>query len=140
MNRPRLPIHLPQGALSWESQVVQYRDAVPPDEPGITYFAGDVSETFPGKPPVDALLYWEQNPAGTRLRIVGILNHYPADYPPWERAGNVNVWVRKSHQRRGIATRLWEEAVRRWNPDLRAQRFTAAGARLAESILERGDG
>lgn len=137
MSRTRLPVHLPEGSLPWESQVVQYRDAPPPEAPGITYFAGDVSDVHPGKPPVDCLLYWEWNPKRTRLRIVGIANHYPVDYPPWEEAGNVNVWVRKSHQRRGIATALYDEAVRRWNVSLVGQRFTPSGARLAEHLIER---
>lgn len=124
---------MPEGALSWESQVVQYRDARVPSMPGITYYAGVVE----GRPrPIDCLLYWDK--VGGKLRIVGILNHYPVDYPPWEKAGNVNLWVRRTHQRRGIGTALWEEAVRRWSVTLEGQRFTDSGAALANHLAERG--
>lgn len=130
----RFPVHLPEGALSWESQIVQYRDAEPPSEAGtITYYAGSVDSL----PPVDCLLYWAPTPDGVRLRIVGILNHYAVDYPPWEKAGNVNVWVRRSHQRRGIATALWDEAQRRWPVSLDQQRFTVPGAALADALVNR---
>lgn len=139
-SRRAFPVHLREGALSWESQVVQYRDAPEPDEEGITYYEGDVSETYPDAPPVDCLLYWRRRiPGGTALHVVGILNHYPVDYPPHERAGNVNVWVRAPQQRQGIATRLWDEAVRRWGVRLEEQRFTASGALLA-SALDRREG
>ena len=124
---------LPQGALSWESQIHQYQDAVKPAAPGITYYAGDVSGSHPGKPPVDCLLFWGMD---NGLRILGILNHYPADYPPHEREGNVNIWVRRSHQRQGIASLLWQEAVNRWDVSLDDQRFTESGARWANAYAE----
>jgi GNAT superfamily N-acetyltransferase len=132
----RFPVTLPD-VYEWESQVIQYADAARPSEPGtITYYAGDVSESYPGKPPIDCLLYWDRTASGKRLMIVGILNHYPVDYPPWEHAGSVNIWVRKSHQRRGIGTALAREAARRWRIDLDRQRFTASGAALAERLAE----
>lgn len=146
-SRKAYPVSMPEGALTWESQVVQYADAPPPEEPGITYYEGDVSDSFPDKPPIDCLLYWQEKPGGqmgrdgqrrAKLRIVGILNHYPDDYPPYEKAGNVNVWVRKAQQRQGIATALWEEAVRRWNVRLDDQRFTESGSRLAAALDRRG--
>lgn len=122
-------------ALSWESQVVQYQDAPEPDEPGITYYAGDVG---PDVPPVDCLLFWARRiPNGTALHIVGILNHYSVDYPPWEKEGNVNVWVRQPQQRQGIATALWDEAVRRWDVALDQQRFTESGVQLARALDRR---
>jgi hypothetical protein len=67
---------------------------------------------------------------------VGILNHYPWD-SVMEKRGNVNVWVRRTHQRRGIATALAEEADRRWSVNLSQQRFTESGARLAEYLSTR---
>jgi GNAT superfamily N-acetyltransferase len=117
---------------SWESQVCQYQDAQPPTETGITYFPGPL----PGGV-VDCLLYWFVE-EGRRPRIVGILNHYPFDNPPFEQKGNVNVWVRRPNQRQGIGTALVQEADRRWGPiNLAQQRFTASGAALAQYLTER---
>lgn len=121
-------------SLPWGSQVVQYAHAEPPAEPGITYYAGDMSDAYPGTPPVDCLLSWDHTASGTRLMIVGILNHYPADYPPWERKGRVNVWIRPSHKRRGIGTALVREAASRWDIDPDRQRYTAEGAAFAERL------
>lgn len=116
--------------LTWESQVYQYRDAEPPAEiPGYSYYAG-VLETGT----VDCLLWWGRTTSG-RPMIVGILNHYPVDMPPFERAGAVNVWVRRTHQRRGIGGALVRLANALYGPiDYDRQRYTAAGAALAESI------
>lgn len=112
---------------SWESQVHQYLDAPAPETEGVTYYPG----WTPGGV-VDCLLYWKPTSTG-RMRIVGILNHYPIDFPPLEIAGNVNIWVRVPNQRQGVATALLEEAASRWKINLDQQRFTAAGAALAEA-------
>jgi hypothetical protein len=43
-----------------------------------------------------------------------MLNHYPkGEAGELEQAGNVNLWVRPSHQRRGFASRLLREANNR---------------------------
>lgn len=129
MSRHRYEGTVPE-ALSWSSQVVQYQDAPPPEQvPAITYYPG---ETHLGT--VDCLLYWVE--IGGKPRIVGILNHYPIDMPPWERAGNVNIFVRKSHQRQGIGTALWTEASGRWPVRLENQKFTAEGAAWANHIAD----
>lgn len=127
---PRFQATMPD-AYTWESQVWQYQDAQPPAEEGITYFAGPL----PSGHIVDCLLYWKPTTSG-RMRIVGILNHYGFD-SPLERKGNVNIWVRRPNQHQGIGTALWDEAVRRWNPSLDQQRFTAEGVRLAEYLVTR---
>lgn len=122
----------------WESQVSQYDEATPPWDQGpenfppfapaaITYYGG---ETELGV--VDCLLAWTWSAGG--VQIVGILNHYGHDMPPWERAGNVNIWIRPDHQRQGIGTALWVEAVSRWNVFLTGQRFTTAGAAFATAL------
>ena len=82
---------------------------------------------------MDCLLYRDQHG-----RLTGILNHYPfrmgpADHP-LEEVGNVNIWVHPDFQRRGIATALWREAVRRWDVSLDQQRFTIAGAAFARYL------
>ena len=111
-------------ALSWRSQVEQYPMWGPP---GIGYYPGLV----PGVTVVDCLLFRDE------LGYVrGILNFYSDDVPPLEKAGNVNIFVHPDHRRKGIATQLWREAERRWHVSLDDQRFTRAGAKLAESITK----
>lgn len=121
---PSIPSHV---ALSWESQAQQY-PRWRPGGWGLTYFAGVVDSDLP---PIDCLLYYSDTGY-----LVGILNHYSIDYPPWEKAGNVNVWVHPRWQRQGIATRLVSAAIGRWKIDLTQQRFTPEGRALAESLLK----
>lgn len=115
--------------LNWENQSVQYT-AVKPDGPGITYFRGAVSETIW----VDCLLKFD-----TELQLVGILNHFPVDAPPWEVAGNITMFVRPDRYRRGIATELMDEARRRWNVNLNQQEFTRDGAAFVNRYVARHD-
>lgn len=111
--------------LSWESQVVQYPEFGPP---GIEYFAG-VVEGY--AQPVDCLLW-----RGGDKRVHGILNYYSIDYPPWEKAGNVNVWVQPGWQRKGIGSRLIRVAQRRWGPiNWQQQQYTEAGAAFARHMM-----
>lgn len=90
--------------LPWDSQVIQYPELGEPDT--IELFLGDESENFPGLPPINCLL-WRDHDG----RIRGILNHYPVDYPPWEKAGNVNVFVQPGWKKRGIGTALVDKAI-----------------------------
>jgi hypothetical protein len=120
------------GVLTFTTQARQYGDAVV--EPGgITYYCGNLPDK-PGAPFrwVDCLLRWDE--AGN---LAGILNHYPQDMPPFERAGNCTVFVRDDCTRQGIATELWDEAVRRYGVTLEGQDFTPQGARLANALAER---
>lgn len=112
--------------LPWEGQVIQYPQG---GVPGITYFAGDVSEFYPGKPPIHTLLFRHLDG-----HVIGILNYYEVDYPPYEKAGNVNVFVDPQHRRKGVATALVRQAETRWGIDYRAQRYSAAGAALAAAL------
>lgn len=114
-------------ALSWESQVVQYPEV---GAPGIGYHRGDMSEFYGEGAHVDNLLYRDE--AG---EVVGILNYYPRAFIPWEREGNVNVFVHPGHRREGIATALVTEALRRWDIDPTAQRFTRAGRAMCEKFI-----
>ena len=100
--------------LTWESQASQYAQR---GEPGIRYERHTV-----GSWPIDCLLY--RGPSGY---LFGILNHYPVDCPPYEKAGNINFWVRPDQRRRGIGTKLILEARRRWEIRGAGQRFTTAG-------------
>jgi GNAT superfamily N-acetyltransferase len=114
---------LDEGLLSWESQASQYPAL---GSPGPGYLGRVATEFYT----VDCLL-WRDN----KGIVVGILNHYPADFAPWERAHNVNIWVRPDHQRQGIGHALVTEALRRWPQiDLTKQRFTRSGKALADTF------
>ncbi|WP_158883960.1 GNAT family N-acetyltransferase [Amycolatopsis anabasis] len=113
--------------FAWPSQAGQY-----PAEgsPGISYFRGDVSEQFGPGAYVDCLLY-----RGTDGTLIGILNHFPQDFPPHERAGAVTIQVRADRRREGIATELLQEALSRWSVDFLRQRYTVEGAAFAEAFI-----
>lgn len=123
MRTARFEATLPD-VYPWVSQAMQYPAK---GDPGVGYFAGEVGG---GKPPVDCILY-----RGDDGRLLGILNHYPVDYPPWEKAGNVNIWVHPQALRNGIATKMLDEAMSRWSIDLDQQRFTRAGADFATAYV-----
>lgn len=120
------------GVLTFTNQARQYGDAVV--EPGgITYYCGNLPAK-PGEPFkwVDCLLRWNLDG-----ELVGILNHYPQDCPPWEVAGNVTLFVRDDWHRRGVGTELWDEAVRRYGVTLDGQHLTPNGAALANALTRR---
>lgn len=125
MAEPRFKATMPP-AFHWASQAEQYPRTGPA---GISYFAGEVGDGFP---PVDCLLY-----RGDEGTLLGILNHYSVDYPPWEKAGNVNLWVYPYAFHRGIGTALLDEAMRRWEIDLDQQRYTHAGAAFVTAYTSR---
>jgi GNAT superfamily N-acetyltransferase len=113
---------------SWESQVCQYPAL---GAPGIEYFAGVVEGR---EKPVDCLL-WRDDDG----RVRGILNHYPIDYPPYEVAGNVNIWVDPDWQRRGIGTALVERCIQMYGQiPVEQQKYTPEGAELLAELLNRG--
>lgn len=117
--------------FTWESQAAQYP---PSGQPGVSYFRGDVSDDGYGPGAyVDCLLF--RDASGV---LVGVLNHYPADFPPYESAGNVLVLVRDDRRRRGIGTALLREAMTRWPVDLYAQRYTETGADFVGALIARG--
>lgn len=111
--------------FSWESQAVQYPRTGPA---GISYFRGDLDDR---EEYVDCLLY--RNDAG---QLIGILNYYPQNIGVWEKKGNVNIWVKPTHQHCGVASRLLAEADRRWQIDFEQQRYTPAGLALVRKYLE----
>lgn len=111
--------------LSWDSQARQYP---PLDEPGIHYFRAELGD---GRW-VDCLMRYDD--AG---RLVGILNHYPQDIPPYESEGGINVWVHPERARQGIGSSLIMEALQRWELRGDPQRFSEGGARLAQAMVEK---
>jgi uncharacterized protein YndB with AHSA1/START domain len=133
------PLNIPanvsdQQMYPWESQAAQYPPTGPP---GVSYFRGDVNKELY----VDCLLYRDETGA-----LVGILNRYPTAFPPHEREGDQNVWVRPDRRRQGIGTALLTEASFRWpsafvrgesvpNPD--DLKLTKSGVQMLEGIMEK---
>ena len=114
----------PGTVFSFESQVCQYPRL---GAPGIDYFAGVIPiHAERGDPPIDCLLWRDEQGL-----VRGILNHYPVDYPPHERAGNINLYVHPEWRRRGIATALLREAERRYGSTRWAQqRYSPDGLQM----------
>ncbi len=111
---------------SWESQAAQYPQTGPP---GISYFRGQVTASYF----VDCLLYRDEHG-----ELIGIANHYPSDLPPYEREGNVNVWVHPQRRRQGIGTELALECVRRWQPhEPQETRYTGAGLKWVTAMSKK---
>ena len=111
----------------WEDQAAQYPLR---GGPGVVYAPMTnvhVQQRYPGSAPIDCLLYYAPASRGPGY-LVAILNHYPEDLPPFEKAGAVNVWVKPNQQGKGYAGLLWDEAVRRWDIDWRDSRYTPEGA------------
>lgn len=126
---------------SFESQARQYPKVGPP---GLDYFAGEVEIArlqhpsgayVPIRETVDCLLY-----RNSRGAVIGILNHYPVDMPPYEQAGNVNIYVHPRRRRRGVGSTLLREARRRWGFDATQQSYTEAGLALIRHVLEQEEG
>lgn len=110
--------------FSFEVQARQY-DAC--GMPGISYFRGDIAEAGIY---VNCLLYRDEHGA-----VVGILNHYPVD-TKWEKRGEVNVFIKPNHTRRGIGRALWTEAEKRWGTAIRlgGQMNTPDGIAFGEHL------
>lgn len=109
-------------AFLWENQARQY----PRYGSGITYFKGICDENRW----VDCLLYY-----GYDNELHGILNHYPFEMPPYQKAGSVNLQVRPDRRRKGIATALLNEAVKRFNINLEHQEYTPDGERFIKNYM-----
>lgn len=119
-----MPTMITEPALSWESQVCQYPTRGPK---GISYFRGEC----PDGEYVDCLLFRDKSG-----KVRGILNHYPNDMP-LEKKGNVNLYVHRKFQRRGIGSKLLAEADRRWSLNFEQQRFTPEGWAFVQTYITR---
>lgn len=71
-------------------------------------------------------------------RIDGILYHYDADFPPYERKGNVNLIVRPGEQRKGVGTEMLRFALGRVHIDFDAQDYTEQGRAFVDKFLAEG--
>lgn len=108
--------------FQWEKQAEQY----PRHGSGITYFKGFYKD---GKW-VDCLLFY-----GEDNELQGILNYYPFERPPFQKRGSVNIQVRSDKRRNGIATALLDEAIGRFQINLKRQEYTPAGGRFIKKYM-----
>lgn len=76
-------------------------------------------------------LFWRDHTGKLR----GVLYHYRADIPPYERGGNINLWVDSTVHRRGIGGRLLAGADRRIGIRFAQQTFTRGGLALVRAHL-----
>jgi len=111
-------------AINFYSQVEQYPSK---GKPGVSYFKGVIDD----ERHVDALLFRDN-----KGKIRGILNHFPIDFPGFEKKGNVTVMVDPDFQRQGIARKLFAEADKRWNINLKQQSYTESGRKFIQSIVK----
>lgn len=119
--RTIMPIH-ETGVFSWEYQAGHY----PVQGKGIQYFRANVDDyTW-----VDCLLYY-----GDDLKLQGILNYYPFNFPPYQKKGSVNILVRMDRRRKGIASALLSEAMTRFKIDLMQQDYTPLGNKFINSYI-----
>lgn len=116
-------------AFSWESQAAQYAYR---DEPGLRWERHHLGE-LGSMTQIDCLLM-----RGDDGVLVGILNYYLDDNNPYETPGNVNMWVRPDMQRRGLGTRLLDEAQKRYWIDFSKQRYTEQGLAMVRRLIEKG--
>lgn len=79
---------------------------------------------------VDCLLYY-----GYDNELHGILNHYPFEMPPYQKTGSVNLQVRPDRRRKGIASALLDEAIKRFNVKLEDQEYTPDGERFIKNYV-----
>ena len=116
---------------SFRSQAEQYPEDGPP---GISYFKGVVDDSTW----VDCLLFRDDSG-----KVIGILNYYPfalvdPDDPRIvEKRGNINIFIDPKHKNKGIATKLVDEAVSRYNVDLRRQRYSEEGANFINNYVRK---
>ena len=106
----------------WQNQARQY----PRYGTGITYFKGVCEDDMW----VDCLLYY-----GYDNELHGILNHYPFEMPPYQKTGSVNLQVRPDRRRKGIASALLDEAIKRFNVNLEDQEYTPDGERFIKNYV-----
>lgn len=109
----------------WAKQVGQYPAN---GQEGLSYFKGEMGDKW-----VDCLLY--RNKAG---KLIGVLNHYPFNFPPYEIKGNINVMVDPKEQKKGIGKKLMAEAIKRWKDiDLYKQKWTPSGKYMLDSYIKK---
>lgn len=103
--------------FQWNNQARQY----PENGSGIMYFKG----ILPSGNHVDCLLYY-----GADGLLQGYLNYFPIEIPFLQEKGSINIVVRHDRRRKGIATALLNEAIKRFEINLENQEYTNDGERF----------
>ena len=111
--------------FSFKSQASQFDKKGPP---GLSYFKGEGNGLQPGQW-VDCLLWRDE-----KGKLKGIVYHYPQDLP-LEKKGNMNIFISPDSKRQGIASRLVSEAIKRYDVDLRQQRYSEEGAAFINNFV-----
>ena len=111
--------------FSFKSQSDQF-DKV--GTPGFSYFKGEGNGLKKGQW-VDCLLWRDESG-----KLKGIVYHYPQDLP-LEKKGNMNIYISPDSKRKGIASELVTEAIKRYKVDLRQQRYSEEGAAFINSFV-----
>lgn len=121
--------------LSWESQAIQFPDK---DVVGLSHWGVDqpvsresipVPREFALDPAIDIYLWRDMH--GT---LRGILYVYMIDMPPWEKKGNVNIFVEESWRRKGLGTVLLTQALRDHEINFYLQRYSVAGLQFIKAF------
>jgi hypothetical protein len=115
------------GGMPWpfKGQAKQFDKKGPP---GLSYFKGTGNGLQPGQW-VDCLLWRDEKGI-----LKGIVYHYPQDLP-LEKKGNMNVFISPDSKRQGIASKLVAEAIKRYDVDLRQQRYSEEGAAFINNFV-----
>lgn len=110
----------------WKNQEKQHPKK---GKPGITYRKIRQKMRFAlPEVEIDALLFYSKTGI-----LCGILYYYGSGCYP-EDPGNINLYVRPSNQRNGIATKLLLKAQTLWNIDFTQQTYTNSGLALCRKL------
>ena len=101
-----------------DDAVLQQFSQYPQSGSGIQYFKGEIDSSRW----VDCLLAFRDG------RLVGVLNYFGMDFPPYQKKGDVNLLVHPDYRHQGIGKSLWDEAKKRWGVSAAGQDTTPAGA------------
>jgi GNAT superfamily N-acetyltransferase len=113
------------------AEVYEFREGITSLK--LTWDTSDVISFEPYRSNPQENLLWRDDWGELR----GILTYFPIDYPCGDKAGEFMAVVDPAYRRRGVATALLAEAVRRWQIDLTKQRYTREGAAFAKSFEAR---
>lgn len=118
----KLGFPLPE-ILQWDNQQKQYPESQPE---GFFYMQGQMGDKY-----VDCLLLYNE-----KQELVGIFNHFPFDFPPYEQKGNMAIWIKPTEQGKGLGKKLLTEGVNRFQINLKQQTYTKQGYKLLLSYLK----
>jgi GNAT superfamily N-acetyltransferase len=130
-----IPIIPDEAMFSFESQSCQFPEK---GNPGLEHLVVDDSAkelhpkgTIPEGSVMVHCITWRKMSGD----LIGILYYYPVDNP-WEKAGNVNLYIDPKHRRQGIGTKLLDYAFTQWKIKIEQQRYSLGGAYFIKAYVE----